>query len=877
MAIPIIGALAADRPENALSEPDVDLPPPNTAPKVHRLLSPESLKNLLKSEDPLVRAFAIDQIASRQDDPLMEEVIPLIHDDDPAVAVEAILAIESRQLSSAVDDLTRRFASAQARVGAACASALGQIDPDALFAAVKARGRLDDESYAATATALAVGGASEVTTFLNRALDRSGVLSPERRSALFGAALLTGDLGLAGRVIGSAIDDSGEAEPEAGSFPTRGALAVIANLGMEASRQEVGLEVYDYARELIETEILEELEEADADALSAALKTKDAQKVLAALEPVLRVEVDAQPNEDAHSAVGSTAQRRRGILEALIQRASAIGRLEVKAAAIFVVSAAHAAAVVLAGELGESTSPATVALSRALGGTPSAQELAQMDIDALTAVFREQTPRQMRAIVTAATRQSFRRSETLARFARAFYRAGHATALIEAAAEVPNRFVQTSVVQAAAKELEPAEEAVVELLGAVPLEEAQVPLLLRIADEIRTERVALALGRRYFELRKLDAASAAGAMLRAGDRRLLPLLESRAFADEPEEIAWVVLSTVHSVEEIESLAAARARVRDGRSRKEPSEPEVSLILRCEACGEALRYAFERVYLDIEATDKGGDPAFVGPVICKACGTHDRLVATPSAEQILTAYMLEFIQAIQRGEPVGRPLVSPAQTQLDGRKVGMASALRTLEERINTSPDSIRPRLHRARLRIILKREGLKEDIEAVRQVDPLSVEATALEATYFMRKAQYGAAMDKAAEIIRRLDEDDGVRLYDAENVTAFRMSTEDLMVELAELGAPIPPDVSLEIARERRDYLEAQVHRVHEERMARARRATPRRRDDEESPARSVLERDPGGTAPRGPASVTPVGRNDPCPCGSGKKFKKCHGARGR
>jgi preprotein translocase subunit SecA len=23
-----------------------------------------------------------------------------------------------------------------------------------------------------------------------------------------------------------------------------------------------------------------------------------------------------------------------------------------------------------------------------------------------------------------------------------------------------------------------------------------------------------------------------------------------------------------------------------------------------------------------------------------------------------------------------------------------------------------------------------------------------------------------------------------------------------------------------------------------------------------------------------TDVGRNDPCPCGSGKKYKKCHGA---
>jgi preprotein translocase subunit SecA len=32
------------------------------------------------------------------------------------------------------------------------------------------------------------------------------------------------------------------------------------------------------------------------------------------------------------------------------------------------------------------------------------------------------------------------------------------------------------------------------------------------------------------------------------------------------------------------------------------------------------------------------------------------------------------------------------------------------------------------------------------------------------------------------------------------------------------------------------------------------------------------GGAAPAGDWST--VGRNDPCPCGSGKKFKKCHGA---
>jgi preprotein translocase subunit SecA len=30
---------------------------------------------------------------------------------------------------------------------------------------------------------------------------------------------------------------------------------------------------------------------------------------------------------------------------------------------------------------------------------------------------------------------------------------------------------------------------------------------------------------------------------------------------------------------------------------------------------------------------------------------------------------------------------------------------------------------------------------------------------------------------------------------------------------------------------------------------------------------------APQAPTAVKEVGRNDPCPCGSGKKYKKCHG----
>jgi preprotein translocase subunit SecA len=39
---------------------------------------------------------------------------------------------------------------------------------------------------------------------------------------------------------------------------------------------------------------------------------------------------------------------------------------------------------------------------------------------------------------------------------------------------------------------------------------------------------------------------------------------------------------------------------------------------------------------------------------------------------------------------------------------------------------------------------------------------------------------------------------------------------------------------------------------------------------AGAIGQAPPGG----GAAPVDKVGRNDPCPCGSGKKYKKCHGA---
>jgi len=46
------------------------------------------------------------------------------------------------------------------------------------------------------------------------------------------------------------------------------------------------------------------------------------------------------------------------------------------------------------------------------------------------------------------------------------------------------------------------------------------------------------------------------------------------------------------------------------------------------------------------------------------------------------------------------------------------------------------------------------------------------------------------------------------------------------------------------------------------ARRPQPARAGGDDAPVQTVRRDEPK------------VGRNDPCPCGSGKKYKKCHGA---
>jgi preprotein translocase subunit SecA len=86
----------------------------------------------------------------------------------------------------------------------------------------------------------------------------------------------------------------------------------------------------------------------------------------------------------------------------------------------------------------------------------------------------------------------------------------------------------------------------------------------------------------------------------------------------------------------------------------------------------------------------------------------------------------------------------------------------------------------------------------------------------------------------------------------------------------------------------QAEIEREEQERQQRLARALQAQHADAVSPIQLVPTAEaanPGPVAPAEPRSAAPaaapfvravpkVGRNEPCPCGSGKKYKHCHGA---
>ncbi|MGF1510497.1 MAG: hypothetical protein ACFB9M_13440 [Myxococcota bacterium] len=789
----IIGA-DGERPRApVLPEADIDMPRPETAPAASPSLTDGQVRTMLHHEDPLVRQFAVEQVVHRRMNDLAPDLQNLVAD-EPMVSVPAVQGLEELRISSAADALVARIADARGELLSVVCSAIATLAPKRLVDALKARGRIDDEAFVGVMSAVAMVRTEAATAFIDRAVNRAHLQSAERQAAVYSAALMSGSAKPVRKVLNRALEDSlqpGEEQP--GLVPSRVALAGVAGAPPLLALFEHAQDLWKAADETLRASAEDGLGPERMSVLLDALLKRRIADILEALRPLLDVAPADDP--DTQNDLGTMPERRRDLLAQMLALRDRFADLQPEAAAVFAAAAARATAIVML-QRGEAvSSPGVLAVAKASDGRLSPELLVHASEEELAQTLSELSARALRPVVMAFARERFHRSGTLRRLARAMFAAGHGVPLLEAAAESSEAQVHGAVARAALDHFEAAEAATLEILSAHPLEASSASMAMLMSERLRSQRLTLVLGRRFYELRAINPTMLSQASLRSGDPRLLPLLESRAFADEPEETAWVVLARTANLPLEGKLKEATQRVQTDR----PPTGPLHVPLKCGTCQETLSYGFAHAFVDVEAKDGLGDPAFVGDMICKACGAEDDLHPTESTIHILTQHMMQLLTELQQGQVTSPPLVTPGQTEVDGQKVGLAEAFRRLTQAVESTPDGIRSRLHRARLGLMLHRRTVQTDLDQLEALDPSSVEARALRAQHLHARGESESAMKALAEVVGRLSEEPEPRLYESPDPQTLRFSLEELMVELADEGVAVPSGIDLGPAEQRR------------------------------------------------------------------------------
>lgn len=296
-----------------------------------------------------------------------------------------------------------------------------------------------------------------------------------------------------------------------------------------------------------------------------------------------------------------------------------------------------------------------------------------------------------------------------------------------------------------------------------------------------------------------------------------------------------------------------ARLLAGGSRKRPSPRALRLALECRACGGTYEYEVERVYLD--PAHAGADPLIHDRIQCRGCGRWDDYSLTPGARADILTESLRVLSHSVSGDRAPRSPVAVVSSGLqDGRRMHPEQGLRDYERRLGEHPDD--PGLHVGRANILrfLKRfEAAAAGYRRAIELDPHAVEAHWSLAQLAAERGDVVEAARGFERCARVLPHGNFYRVPESQRedfIAALKEDAErfgrlarlagDRVDDVLPSPGPCPepgPEGSRRLPRE-----PATGHTI-----------------------------DAARSSPSRPLALPIVGRNAPCPCGSGRKFKVC------
>lgn len=245
---------------------------------------------------------------------------------------------------------------------------------------------------------------------------------------------------------------------------------------------------------------------------------------------------------------------------------------------------------------------------------------------------------------------------------------------------------------------------------------------------------------------------------------------------------------------------------------------LQIELRCLGCRKTYHYQIE----DVMISSAYGEPFIVDDVRCKNCGVLDHYEITSEGNvSIMTHTMLMIGLGKKEKRSLDDSPIKIVETgPIDGKSMSMKEAVRYYEKKVGKDPKNLNYILGYANT---LRRSKRTEDAipvyEKAIQEDPLAVEAYASLAQIAEKKGNLAHANDyyeRAAAMINR-----GHYYKVTMDLDDFKEAVLDNFL-----------DVSRRLGRKA-----GMPHDVY----------------------------------PEPPAPKKKIGRNAPCPCGSGKKYKKC------
>jgi tetratricopeptide (TPR) repeat protein len=305
---------------------------------------------------------------------------------------------------------------------------------------------------------------------------------------------------------------------------------------------------------------------------------------------------------------------------------------------------------------------------------------------------------------------------------------------------------------------------------------------------------------------------------------------------------------------------------------------LNLPLRCKVCRRTYRYKVEKVFVG-----KKTEEVSLGQIIqCKGCGSLETYETTQETFAVLGAELMRvtlLMRIEEDGEPPETPLTpQPAKMVASGRLFNsLPEAYHYVKKALEEDPENAE--LQR-RLGNIL-RNGLRPDLavpyyqEALR-LNPRDVESRYSLADVLLEQERYKEAIphvETQVSLCRDETLDDEVRR------SAFAGLLNHVSLIREKTGRHIelfPAPLELPERSGNREPVVLHLFDLDPDNPRDFEKAYRMFLGKPLPPEELVHSRkmpEPIYTQPTAPLRAEKVGRNEPCPCGSGKKYKRCHG----